>query len=139
MDNITKGTLTELKCLTKLIELGYNVSVPQKPDRYDFILDTGKSLFKVQTKTSSLDENNEYISFATSSRHITQNSVVNHDYKNDNIDYFCTFYNDECYLIPVSDCGNREKRLRVAPTRNGQVKNICFAEDYLAQEVLSKL
>ena len=38
MDNITKGVITELYCITYFLEHNYNVSIPQKPDRYDFIL-----------------------------------------------------------------------------------------------------
>lgn len=138
-DNITKGVLTELKCSTKLIELGYNIAIPQKPTRYDFIIDTGIKLFKVQAKTCSVDKNNETIYFPTESRRKSTNKTICHHYKNDNIDFFCTWYNNECYLIPVEDCGIHEKRLRLCPTRNGQIKNIAFAKDYLAQEVLSKL
>ena len=57
---------------------------------------------------------------------------------NDNIDYFCTWYNNECYLIPVSECGRTEKNLRLVPTKNGQVKGISFAKDYIAKEVLNR-
>ena len=32
-----------------------------------------------------------------------------------------------------------KKRLRLVPTKNGQVKNICFAKDYFAEEVLKQL
>lgn len=136
MDNITKGTITELKCITYLLELGYNVSVPQKPARYDFILDTGLELFKVQVKASHHRHGEESISFATASRRQSKDGVVSHDYKLDNIDFFCTWYDTRCYLVPVSDCGKHEKILRLVPTKNGQTKNIAFAENYLVEKVL---
>lgn len=139
IDNITKGTLTELRCMTSLIELGYNVSVPQRPTRYDFILDTGKQLLKIQVKTSSLKRANGCFTFATASRRRGKNKIVSHNCRNDGIDYFCTWFDNNCYLIPVAECGTNEKNLRLAPTNNGQAKNIAFAKDYLAQEVLSKL
>ena len=131
-----KGVITELKCKTYFLELGYIVSTPETPSRYDFILDTGEKLLKIQVKTCKSDE--EKLTFSTCSSHYINGKVTHTDYQNDNIDYFCTWFNDECYLISVSDCGKTEKSLRLAPTKNGQIKNICFAKDYVAKEVLSR-
>ena len=128
------GTITELKCKTYFLELGYNVATPEAPARYDFVLDTGNNLFKIQVKTSHGDK--EAFSFMTCSCHITSNGNIRHSYKEDNIDYFCTWFDDECYLIPVDECGVKEKRLRLIPTKNGQVKNISFAKNYIAKEGL---
>lgn len=139
MDNITKGTITELKCITYLIELGYNVSVPQKPTRYDFILDIDDKLFKLQVKTSNVNKKPGCITFATASRRQSKTGVVKHDYTKDNIDYFCTYYDNHCYLIPVSECGTNDKNLRLTATKNGQVKNISFAEDYLAEKIIERI
>lgn len=136
METNIKGTLTELRCKIYFLELGYMISVPESPMRYDFILDTGKNLFKVQVKTCHVDEFKEKISFKTSSTYITSRGVISHSYLEDGIDYFCTWYNDECYLVPVKKCGVGEKTLRLLPTRNGQTKNISFAKDYVAKEVL---
>lgn len=129
------GTITELKCKTYFLELGYMVSTPDSPARYDFILDTGENLLKIQVKTSK-DEGDTF-SFETCSSHITRNGANRRSYEEE-IDYFCTWFNNECYLIPVSECGSRGKRLRLKPTKNGQVKNIYFAKDYIAREVLCK-
>jgi hypothetical protein len=118
------------------MELGHITSVPDCPCRYDFVLDTGKNLYKIQSKTCNCDEFEEKITFSTCSSHYIKGQHVHTDYKNDNIDYFCTFYNNKCYLIPVEECGKTEKNLRLVPTRNGQVKNIAFAKDYIAEEVL---
>lgn len=138
MDTNLKGTITELKCKTYFLELGYMVSTPESPARYDFILDTGNSLFKIQVKTCHLQENGAKITFNVKSVHVTAKGNIRHHYKNDGIDYFCTWYNNECYLIPVAECGTDEKNLRLKPTKNGQVKNISFAKDYIAKEVLSR-
>ena len=136
MDTNIKGIITELKCKTYFLELGFMVSTPESPVRYDFILDTGKELLKIQVKTSHSD--GEKLIFKTSSTHITANGNTVHHYKDDGIDYFCTWFENECYLVPVSECGKTEKNLRLVPTKNGQVKGICFAKDYIAKEVLSR-
>jgi hypothetical protein len=131
------GTITELKCITYFLELGYQVSVPQSPARYDFILDTGNQLLKIQVKSANDTAVEGAITFQTCSQHITGTGNNRQNYQGQ-IDYFCTYYNNECYLIPISECGNRTKSLRLVPPKNGQVKNICFAKDYIAKEILSK-
>lgn len=137
MDNIIKGTITELKCITYLLELGYSVSIPQKPERYDFILDTGSELLKAQVKACHHRYTEDTVTFATESRRQSRNGTVCHSYKSDGIDNFCTWHVDKCYLVPVEDCGKHEKSLRLVPTSNGQTKNISFAENYLAERALT--
>ena len=138
MDTNIIGTVTELKSEIRLMELGYIVSQPLTPVRYDYIIDTGTNLYKVQSKACHLEGDGEKIVFSTCSSHYVNGQHTHNNYKDDGIDFFSTFYNGECYLIPVSECGKREKCLRLQPTKNGQIKNISFAKDYLAQEVLSK-
>lgn len=132
------GTVTELKCITYFLELGYTVSIPQNPCRYDFILDTGDKLLKIQVKTGNTTRQEGCLNFSTSSAHYVKGQYTHTSYKNDNIDYFCTYYDNECYLIPIAECGSREKNLRLIPTKNGQTKNISFAKDYIAKEVLNR-
>lgn len=135
-DTNLKGTITEIKCKLYFLELGYTVSTPENPDRYDFILDKNGELLKIQVKTSHFKD--DKISFETCSSHITRTGASRRTY-NGEIDYFCTWFENECYLIPIEECGSREKFLRLAPTKNGQIKNICFAKDYVAKEVLERV
>ena len=92
MDTNLLGTITELKCKTYFLELGYIVSTPDSPARYDFILDTGDKLLKIQVKTSHVNADNEKIIFKTSSTHITAKGNTKRDYKNDGIDYFSSAF-----------------------------------------------
>ena len=59
-------------------------------------------------------------------------------YSKENVDYFATFYNDKVYLVPFEECGTKTKHLRLIPTKNGQVKNISFLENYLCDTILSQ-
>ena len=133
-----KGLTTELQCQTYFIQLGYIVSVPLGPQRYDFILDTGKELLKIQVKSCN-NTDPAILEFSTKSVHYNKtNGYHNVNYDENEVDYFCTFFNNECYLIPFSEIGSSSKKLRLLPTKNGQVKNICFAKDYIAKEVLER-
>jgi len=66
--------------------------------------------------------------------HTNTKGTVNHSYTSDEIDYFATIYDNECYVIPVTECGCRGQRLRLKPTKNGQTVGIKFAKDYLLRD-----
>ena len=64
MDVKHKGAQTELLCMTYLHGLGYDIAIPFGDNsRYDFILDTGKELLRIQVKTASkcTDTNDTYL------------------------------------------------------------------------------
>ena len=65
--------------------------------------------------------------------------TINLSYSEEDVDFFATIYNNECYLVPYSICGKRSQRLRLAPTRNGQTKGILFAKDFRLEKILQNL
>ena len=133
MDNITKGTITELKCITYLLELGYNISIPQKSDRYDFILDTGKKLLKIQVKTSVWNEDYSAFSFNGYSQHSTGNGNKRMKYTSNEIDYFMTEKDGVFYLYPAEEEGFTVKTLRITAKQNHPQTN--WAKNYTFEEV----
>lgn len=137
-ETLLKGRVTELLCIQKFLTLGYIVSTPEVPCQYDILLDTGKNIFKIQIKTCHLNKEGTGIEFNTSSTTHNSNGYIKRIYTPSMVDYFCTYYDNECYLVPFSECGSTIKCLRLVPTKNGQVKNISFAENYLAEEILNK-
>ena len=136
MDSKTKGNLTELQCLSSFVENGCIVSIPYGDNsKYDFIADYNGNLYRIQVKTSSLKKNkDDAISFSCRSTHVNCNGVKNIKYSVDDIDYFATYWNGQCYVIPVQECSN-EKTLRFSSTKNNQLKNITFADDYKIEKV----
>lgn len=138
METILKGCITEIKCKLYFLELGYVVSVPGKPVRYDFVLDTGNQLLRVQVKSSKVT--NGVMVLATNSTHLKNGKWTHQTYGPDEVDFICTWVNEVCYLIPISECtGLKEKRLRFKPAKNGQIKRISLAKDYVAKDVLERL
>ena len=126
-----QGEITELQVAEAFLALGYQVCKPLVSDsRYDFIVDINHHLYRIQVKTASLSENGDYIQFKTQSSHTNTQRTVYHSYSAEDIDYFATMHNHQCYLVPVDKVGNRAFRLRLKPTKNGQVKNINFAENF---------
>lgn len=137
------GNLTELQCAARLYELGCAVSIPfGNSEKYDLIIDINDKLYKVQCKHSSeyFNDNGEleYIKFKTTWQSHNKNSWTQYKYQENEIDFFATFYNGECYLIPQSECST-EKRLRLKPPKNKQTKGVSFLSDYNAVERIKTL
>ena len=136
-----KGEITELQVAQSFLSFGIQVCKPLVTDcRYDFIVDINHNLIRIQVKTCSLEKIEDgYISFVTRSTYINTQKTVSHPYTKEEIDYFATFFNNQCYVIPVEKGGVTRFRLRIAPTKNGQTKNINFAEDYTLEKFLASM
>lgn len=135
------GNITEIECMLAFIKLGYNVLTPYGDcERYDFVADIKGKLIKIQVK-HACDSNIEdgYITFKCANKTTQNGSFVQHKYTKEQIDYFATFYNDKCYLIPVEEVGSSHKTLRFKPPANGQIKGITFATEYELEKVVSKI
>ena len=134
-----KGNLTELQCIAAFYELGYSVSIPYgENSRYDFIADVGNKLLRIQVKTSTVAEDGSYIEFSCRSSRSNSSGCSNRRYTTEEIDYFATYYNNQCYLIPITEC-YASKKLRFCPPKNGQKIGINFAIDYELRNQLEKI
>lgn len=135
-DKNVKGKITEIEVLSYIIKLGYSVSIPfGDKDRYDQIWDIKGKLLRIQVKTASpIDEEVSAIKFNCKS--ISNGKA--HFYTKEEIDYFATYWDNKVYLIPVEEC-SVEKKLRFLPPKNGQIKGINWAKNYIAEEVLNNL
>ena len=133
-----KGNLTELQCLSAFCSFGCGVSIPYVDNaKYDFIADVDGKLLKIQVKTSSQKDENA-IHFSCRSTHLNCKGVSNVRYTDNEIDFFATYWDNQCYLIPVNECST-EKTLRFAPPKSGQIKGITFAKDYDLEKQLQKI
>lgn len=126
------GNVTELKCLAAFLSEGYDVSIPYGDSaKYDFIADIDGKLIRVQTKTSSpMDKKHPEIGIGFSCR------SRNVKYKDSEIDYFTTFWENTCYLVPVNEC-SAGKKLRFKKPKNGQKYNITYAEHYQLSNMIA--
>ena len=138
LDSKKKGNLTEMRCMAAFMEHNCGVNIPFGDNsKYDFVADVEGKLLKIQVKTASLKDENA-IKFSCRSTHVNCTGVKNIRYSAEEIDYFATYWNNECYLIPIEECST-EKTLRFAPPKSGQVKNITFAKDYALSVQLAKI
>ena len=134
------GEITEQQVAIEFLKLGYMVSKPLvQNSRYDFVLEVQNKLYKVQVKTATAKEDDSFIEFATSTSHTNTQGTINKSYTSNEVDFFATIYNSQCYLIPIAVCGKRAQRLRLVPTKNGQTVGITFAKDYTLEETLKRV
>lgn len=134
------GNITEVSCMLEFMKLGYPVLTPYGDcQRYDFVVEINNKFYRIQSKTANdthIDEG--YIVFRCDNTTTKNGKVVHHSYDENEIDYFSTFYDGKCYLIPVNEC-SREKRLRFTTPKNGQTRGITFASEYELEKVVANL
>ena len=134
------GNITEMSCMLEFMKLGYPVLTPYGDcQRYDFVVEINNKFYRIQSKTANDTYINEgYIVFRCDNTTTKNGKVVHHSYDENEIDYFSTFYDGKCYLVPVNEC-SREKRLRFTTPKNGQTKGITFASEYELEKVVANL
>lgn len=129
-----KGYLTEQKCFVKCLEAGYTISKPLFDNaRYDFILDTGNKLLRIQVKTSAWNEDHSAFSFNGYSQHSTGNGNKRMKYTKAEVDYFMTEKDNVFYLYPAEEQGFVNRVLRITSKQNQS--SIKWAKDYEFEEV----
>lgn len=132
------GALTELQCITYLFELGYDISIPFGDNcSYDCILDVNHKLYKIQVKTSRLIEPGVY-KFSCCKKRVNSHKNIRKLYQENEVDYYATFIENKCYLIPFGEASDNKTMRFVAP-KNNNSKNITFANEYLAEKQIEKL
>ena len=134
LDTKSLGAQTELQCITYLHGLGYDISIPWGDNaRYDLVLDVNHILYKIQVKTSHKIEEGVY-SFSCRSTYVNSKGNRAVTYSDKDVDFFATFIENQCYLVPLSQTSKRGKVMRFVKPKNNQIKGITFAQEYLAEK-----
>ena len=104
----SQGNLGEARAIYELTKLGYVVSKPLNVNnKYDFVVDDGKSLHKVSVKTSyNKTKSGGYeVAIRTSGGNSSKNNIKLR-LQGDFDMLFVMLDNDDCYLIPESHLGD---------------------------------
>lgn len=143
MDTKRIGNSTELNCIAYLFDCGCEILLPYGDNqKYDIVIDYKTKFYKIQCKkahpTYKGDGEIDFITFKTSWESGRKTRTKVHYTKQD-IDFFATFFEGVCYLIPVEETASTIKTLRFALPGNCQINNISLAKNYVAADILSKL
>lgn len=125
------GLITEYKCITYLLEQGWNVLVPQgNYTKYDLVIEKNNHFYRIQCKHAISDEE----SFRVRTWYAIRGSAKKQRYTHEDCDYFMTEYQNQFYIFPIF--GTTETRFWFRETLQKTGKQ---AKDYLAEKVLEKL
>lgn len=130
-----KGNITEIQVMLAAMKYGCTVAIPYgNCDKYDQLWDINNHILKIQVKTArKKDSVGEGIIFNCYS----VSNGKKHKYSKDEIDYFATFWENQCYLIPIEECST-EKTLwfKLAPQNYSKCS---MAQEYIMEEVLKNI
>lgn len=101
------GEIAESRFLLRALENGYSVSIPFGDNqKYDFILDNGKTLLRIQIKSSGRELSETGALKGTVSHGRTKKSY----YTRDDIDLLCYYVAcvDSFYILPVAKISSRK-------------------------------
>ncbi len=121
-----KGDISEAMVTAAFLRSRFTVLKPiGERHRFDLVIDRGNGFERVQCKSGRL--RNGAICFATCSN-MAHHGGGRKDYRGQ-VELFGVYCsdNDMCYLVPVSDVGIAEGKLRFDPSKNGQKKNVRLA------------
>ena len=125
------GTITELRCMSYLMEQGWNVLVPQgNYTKYDLVIEKNNHFYRIQCKHAIPDLN----SFRVRTWYSIRGTSVKQKYTIEDCDYFMTEYENEFYIFPLFD--TVETKFWLIDQRLSSSK---LAKNYLAKEVLKEL
>jgi len=132
-DTNSIGDISEAAIITRFLQLGYVVLTPYGGNqRYDLVIeDTDRQFWRVQCKTTRIDEGATVLRFNTSISNVTGKNRQPRNYRGQ-CDYFAV-YNErlnKVYLIPVDQVGTTGASLWLVPSKNNQDKNKLWARDY---------
>jgi PD-(D/E)XK endonuclease len=117
-----RGELAELAFVLKAASLGFAVAKPYgDSDRYDFILDSGTRLFRVQVKSASRLWQGAY--FMTTQRCCNGVAIP---YTAAEIDFLAVyvFLEDAWFVVPVEELSTKTS-IRVFPRERGEHGDVC--------------
>jgi hypothetical protein len=133
MKTIHKGAIAQLKVELRAAERGFVLSKPCVDVRYDYILDDGRRLEKVQVKYGggSVSRSSGVVAVSLRGWKGKEYSRV---YCEDEVDALLVYVPKIDKILKFSAplfCGKANLYVRLEPALNSQVKGTLLAQDYL--------
>lgn len=131
-ENEWKGHLASIKFDLRAAEKGIVVSVPQIPCRYDRVVEIDGKFFRVQIKYAGGTTQSSGVASARIKRPRDRQGDLR-GYSADEIDAIVLYLpqvDKLCWLEPDCFVGRTELTMRYDESKNGQIANCHFIEDY---------
>jgi hypothetical protein len=132
-DTNMTGTLSEIKIIARLLDLGYSVFTPYgSGQRSDLIIEDAENVFwRLQCKSARLVDNDTVLQFDAANHNVTGKNQQKRHYRDD-CDFFA-LYNEKLnkvYLIPISEVGATKAHLRLTHPKNKNQYGYRMASNY---------
>lgn len=125
------GLITELRCISFLLEKGWNVLIPQgNYTKYDLVIEKNNHFYRIQCKHAIPCED----AFRVRTWYSIRGSSVKQKYTLKDCDYFMTEYDNKFYIFPLFNTVETKFWFR-----ESQSKTVKMAKDYLAENILNQL
>ena len=134
-----RGAIAECAITAEAIRLGVGVFRAVADERYDFVLDIGACLLRVQCKTAAL--NGDVLVIRCYSCRRTAGGMLKRSYTSDEIDAVAAYCDelDRCFLIPIHRVDALSTiQLRLVRAKNNQARRINWAKDFEFADTLSR-
>jgi hypothetical protein len=131
-----KGDLAEAMVFADLIRRGHKIALPYGEDwDYDLIVCRARVLERLQVKYT--ESNGQYVEVKCFSASLTNGRVRKvKRYTAATVDWIGVYdrTTDRCYYVPSGEFrdGRTYLHLRLAPSRNHQVKGVRWARDFMS-------
>ena len=136
-----RGQAAEAIVKSKFVSYGISVLVPAYDNEpYDIVIEIDNKFYRIQIKTAFEATTHGAVRFRTRSTRTKSSGYEREGYEG-SIDFFAVYAPacDEAYLIPIEEVGKTQMTLRYTPSKNNNIKNINWHEDYLFDKILSPL
>ncbi|EMA62392.1 group I intron-associated PD-(D/E)XK endonuclease [Halorubrum kocurii] len=136
-----RGQAAEAIVKSELVSYGVSVLLPAYDNEpYDIVIELGDDFHRIQIKTAFEATTDGAVRFRTRSTRTKSSGYEREGYEG-SVDFFAVYAPmcDETYLIPIEDAGNTQMTIRYEQSKNNNVKNINWHEDYRFDEVLPSL
>ena len=136
-----RGQAAEAIVKSEFVSYGISVLVPAYDNEsYDIVADIDDTFYRIQIKTAFEATTNGAVRFRTRSTRTKSSGYEREGYEG-SVDLFAVYAPicDETYLVPIEDTSKTQMTIRYEQSKNNNVKNINWHEDYLFDKVLSSL
>lgn len=135
-----RGQATEAILKPEFLVRGITIATPEYDNEpYDFLIETGDGLYRVQAKTA-YQESEGTVQFETLRTSSRADGYDRRDYEGE-IDFF-SVYNpvmDECYLIPEAESPAGKMTIRFRETSNNQESGVNWNTEFILDKALERI
>ena len=136
-----RGQAAEAIVKSEFVSRGIPVLTPAYDNEpYDLVVEVEGAFHRIQVKTAFEATTSGAVRFRTRSTR-TKSSGYDREGYEGTVDFFAVYAPacDETYLVPIEEVGKTQMSIRYERSKNGNVENTNWHEEYLFDEVLVSL